>query len=143
MIAIDRYLGKPFAWGGDGPEVYDCYGLVCAVLREQFGIDCPPMVGPRAPTRTQDFAAEVAAADCPWRPVLAEQIRPGDVLAFSVPAAGGDELHVGIVVGPGTMLHTMAAAGVTLGRFDRPPLVLARVGPPYRHRDLVLQGAAP
>jgi cell wall-associated NlpC family hydrolase len=136
MIAADRYLGRPFRWGADGPDAFDCYGLVCAVLRDEFGVECPPLVGSRAPMRTHEFAAQVEAADCPWSPVLGEP-SPGDVLAMSVPGPHGDELHVGIVTGPGTMLHTTSAAGVTLGRYDRGPLALTRIGPPYRHRGLI------
>lgn len=35
------YIGRRFAYGGRGPDVYDCWGLVMAVYKDQFGIDLP------------------------------------------------------------------------------------------------------
>jgi hypothetical protein len=35
------YIGKPWVAGADGPDAYDCLGLVRAVYRQQFAIDIP------------------------------------------------------------------------------------------------------
>lgn len=135
---VDRYVGKPFQWGADGPDAFDCYGLVCAVLRDQWGADCPALVGPRGHGTTQEFTAQVGASDCPWLPIAESEIRPGDVLAMSLPQeTGPDDLHVAVVIAPGLMLHASLALGVQVARYDRGNLRLCRVGSPYRHRDLV------
>ena len=35
----NKYIGKPWVSGGRGPHVFDCFGLVKYVLREDFGIE--------------------------------------------------------------------------------------------------------
>ena len=35
------YLGKPWRAGCDGPEAYNCWGLVRAVYRERLGVELP------------------------------------------------------------------------------------------------------
>ena len=35
------YLGKPWRNGADGPDAFDCYGLVRAVYRDRYGIEMP------------------------------------------------------------------------------------------------------
>lgn len=30
---IKQEIGRPYRWGGNGPDAYDCSGLVCAALR--------------------------------------------------------------------------------------------------------------
>lgn len=96
----DRYVGLPFVRDARGPEFYDCYGLVVAVLRDQFGRE--------APEPSDDRAA--------WTPVAADAVQPGDVLVFR-----GDELHVGLVVSDEWMLHARQRVGVELARWRRAP----------------------
>ena len=45
MIDVSDLLGKPFAWGGRGPDAYDCWGLVVEVAR-RAGITLPDMNHP-------------------------------------------------------------------------------------------------
>jgi cell wall-associated NlpC family hydrolase len=40
MIEVAKYIGKQFAWGGRGPDFFDCYGLVQAIHRD-LGIELP------------------------------------------------------------------------------------------------------
>lgn len=37
----NRYIGLPWENGAQGPEAYDCWGLVRAVYRLHYGIDLP------------------------------------------------------------------------------------------------------
>ncbi|WP_405393410.1 NlpC/P60 family protein [Microbispora hainanensis] len=80
-------LGKPYAWGAEGPGAFDCSGLTMRAY-QYAGILLPRV-----------------AAD-QWRrgpAVVRGQEQPGD-LVFMHPGVGGPE-HVGIVVAPGQMIH--------------------------------------
>jgi cell wall-associated NlpC family hydrolase len=87
-------LGKPYQWGGTGPDAFDCSGLVMMAYRAA-GIDIPR-------TSQQQWA---------WGPrVPAGQVEPGDLVFF----AGSDGTrsspgHVGLVIGHGLMIEAYAA----------------------------------
>ncbi|MEZ0071648.1 NlpC/P60 family protein [Planotetraspora sp. GP83] len=80
-------LGKPYAWGAEGPGSFDCSGLTMRAY-QYAGILLPRV-----------------AAD-QWRqgPAVGRgQEQPGD-LVFMHPGVGGPG-HVGVVVSPGQMIH--------------------------------------
>jgi uncharacterized protein YycO len=89
----EQQLGKPYQWGGTGPDAFDCSGLVMAAYRAA-GIDIP---------RTSE-------AQWAWGPrVPASQVQPGDLAFF----AGSDGTtaspgHVGLVIGGGFMVEAYA-----------------------------------
>ena len=82
-------IGKPYLWGGTGPDAFDCSGLVMMAYRA-VGIDIPR-------TSQQQWK---------WGPrVSPGQAEPGDLVFF----VGGDGTgtapgHVGIVIGHGLMI---------------------------------------
>ena len=86
----EQQLGKPYLWGGTGPDAFDCSGLVMMAYRAA-GVDIPR-------TSEQQWA---------WGPrVSASQVRPGDLVFF----AGSDGTrtspgHVGLVIGGGLMIE--------------------------------------
>jgi cell wall-associated NlpC family hydrolase len=86
-------LGKPYLWGGTGPDSYDCSGLVMMAYRAA-GISIPR-------TSQQQWA---------WGPKIpASQVKPGDLVFF----AGSDGTatapgHVGMVIGKGMMIEAYA-----------------------------------
>lgn len=79
-------IGKPYIWGGTGPNGYDCSGLVQAAWA-QGGVNLP--------RTTYD---QVNAGT----PVSRDQVRPGDLLFFYSASAPS---HVGIYSGNGNMIH--------------------------------------
>jgi cell wall-associated NlpC family hydrolase len=89
-------IGKPYLFGGTGPDTYDCSGLAMMAYRA---------AGLTIPRTSQDQWAY-------GRQIPASQARPGDLVFFAgsdgTPAAPG---HVGIVVNPAT--HTMIDAYAT------------------------------
>ncbi len=88
VIAYARtQLGKPYAWGAEGPGAFDCSGLTMRAY-QYAGIAIPRV-----------------AAD-QWRQgpsVSRGQEQPGD-LVFMRPESDGPG-HVGVVVAPGQMIH--------------------------------------
>lgn len=88
-----QQIGKPYLWGGTGPDSFDCSGLMLMAYRAA-GISIPR-------TSQAQFA---------WGPkVPASQVEPGDLVFF----AGSDGTatapgHVGLVIGGGKMIEAYA-----------------------------------
>jgi cell wall-associated NlpC family hydrolase len=63
-------LGKPYLWGGRGPDRFDCSGLISYAYR-QASIGTPPTTSWGYPTSTKFrkiSRAEVGAGDVLWKP---------------------------------------------------------------------------
>ena len=89
----EQQLGKPYLWGGTGPDAFDCSGLVMMAYRAA-GISI-------ARTSEKQWATE--------RRIRASQVQPGDLVFF----AGADGTrtspgHVGLVIGNGRMIEAYA-----------------------------------
>jgi peptidoglycan DL-endopeptidase CwlO len=87
-------LGKPYLFGGTGPDAFDCSGLVMMAYRAA-GIDNIP---------------RTAHQQWQWGPrVAASAVSPGD-LVFFVGADGTptEPGHVGLVIGKNTMIEAYA-----------------------------------
>ncbi len=87
----EAQLGKPYLWGGSGPDAFDCSGLVMMAYRSA-GI-----LIPRTSQQQWIWGARVPAS----------QVQPGDLVFF----AGGDGTptapgHVGLVIGGGLMIES-------------------------------------
>ncbi len=87
--ALSR-LGLPYVWGGDGPKVFDCSGLV------QWSMAQAGIVMPR-----------VAADQARTGPLLnLSQLQPGDLLFYHTDPTAPDYIsHVAIYIGNGKMLQ--------------------------------------
>jgi cell wall-associated NlpC family hydrolase len=128
------YLGKPWSPGANGPDAYDCWGLIRAVLKDRGGIDIP--AAPVARERDSLRAVLTAFRDSPlyqlWRPVD----RP-EALDVALMAEGRHPVHVGVWVpeGRGRVLHATQGMGVVC--MDLPTLEFNgfRVLGWYRHAD--------
>ena len=91
----EQQLGKPYLWGGAGPDAFDCSGLVMMAYKAA-GLDIP---------RTSED-------QWLWGPqVAASQLEPGDLVFFAgsdgTPTAPG---HVGMVIDPAQHLMVEAYA---------------------------------
>jgi hypothetical protein len=87
--AISR-VGMPYVWGGDGPNEFDCSGLVQWAMR-QAGITMPRVAADQARTG-------------PLLPL--SQLQPGDLLFYHTdPTAPGYISHVAIYLGNDKMLQ--------------------------------------
>jgi len=87
--ALSR-VGRPYVWGGDGPDVFDCSGLVQWSMR-QAGIVMPRVAVDQAQTGPQ-----LPVAD----------LEPGDLLFYHTdPTAPTYISHVAIYLGNGLMVQ--------------------------------------
>lgn len=89
--------GKPYEWGAEGPDRYDCSGLVQTAYAKA-GIQLPRTARPQYRTT-------------PAVPVSA--LLPGDLLFFATDKTNWDTIHhVAIYLGQGRMLHAPTTGDV-------------------------------
>ncbi|WP_435113602.1 C40 family peptidase [Nocardiopsis synnemataformans] len=97
-------LGKPYVWGGSGPDAFDCSGLVMRAW-EAAGVSIPRV--------TTDQFAHGTHVDL-------SQIQPGDLLFFNV-GPGPQPGHVTMYVGDGQMINAPSTGKVVrLDPIDMP-----------------------
>ena len=90
LSAAESRLGLPYVWGGNGPSVFDCSGLVQWSFA-QAGVVMPRVAADQARTGPQ---------------VPLTQLQPGDLLFYHTdPTAPGYISHVAIYIGDGEMLQ--------------------------------------
>ena len=78
-----RQIGKPYQWGGSGPDTFDCSGLTAWAWR--------------AGGRSLPHSSRMQYASLPK--VNPAEARPGDLFAFGSPIH-----HIGIYIGNGQMI---------------------------------------
>lgn len=94
-----NYLGRPYQWGGNGPDTFDCSGFTRYVYAH-FGIDLP-----RIAADQQNVGTSVQRG----------QLQPGDLVFFGYPA-----YHVGIYVGDNCYIHAPRTGDVVkISSLDR------------------------
>ena len=94
-IAAVRYalaqVGKPYVWGDEGPDTFDCSGLVYAAYRHA-GV---PMT---ARTARQQYYSTTKVAP--------GHMLPGDLVFFGPDKSNPESIHhVGIYIGDGKIVH--------------------------------------
>ncbi len=94
VAAARAHLHDSYAWGGTGPDAWDCSGLTSVMWRTVGGVKDIPR------TASQQQAWSV--------PIPAEQALPGDLVFFGDPAT-----HVGLVE-----QRTSTQAGTTVAMID-------------------------
>ena len=120
----EAQLGKPYLWGGTGPDAFDCSGLVMMAYR-QAGVLIPR-------TSQQQWI---------WGPQIQPgHEEPGDLVFF----AGSDGTqtspgHVGIVIGNHKMIEAYATGfPIRIATYvGRNPVGFTR---PWAHAGVVLTG---
>ena len=131
----EAQIGKPYLWGGTGPDAFDCSGLVMMAYRQAGVVGIPR-------TSEEQWA---------WGPrIQPGHEEPGDLVFF----AGSDGTqtnpgHVGLVIGKGKMVEAYAT-GTTIrissfGTSNSPPGDQSVVGfsRPWAHAGVVLSGQGP
>lgn len=104
--AAESLIGDPYVWGGAGPYVFDCSGLVQYVYRLVTGFELPHA------SQLQFFYGQ---------PVPEGNLLPGDLVFFNTDGAGAS--HVGIYIGGPDHDFVSAetpALGVGVGSLEMP-----------------------
>ena len=87
-------IGRPYAWGAEGPRSFDCSGLTQYVY-QRFGLDLP-----------RRAISQSRAGDPAGR-----RLERGDLLFFSTDARRSLVTHVAIYEGAGTMIEASKRYG--------------------------------
>lgn len=113
MIQVPDYtdlIGKPFKYGGRGPEFYDCYGLVME-LHKRAGKTIPDVLSPSEQAKIASLVETEVPA---W---TACERAPGAVLTMRI---GRHVSHVALVISGTKFIHvwSQGALGVAVERIS-------------------------
>lgn len=103
MIYYEDLIGKPFEYGGRGPDSYDCYGLVMTMLARQ-GVT-PFDFGWHDESAAIEAMMLSALDTGMWESC---EMQPGSVLLFRV---GRFTRHVGFAVSHSRFVHCWERSG--------------------------------
>lgn len=105
----EAYIGKPWVLGGQGPDAYDCGGLVRAIARERFGLEIPEVTLASDAPREYIRAIRVFVESDEWRHITEPAEGDGVTLSHS-----RHPHHVGVWVDVdhGGVLHALEGIGV-------------------------------
>lgn len=96
-------IGRPYVWGAEGPNAFDCSGLT-QYVHQEFGI-----VLPRRAVDQSKFGDQV------------RRLQPGDLLFFSTDSRQSLVTHVGLYEGNGMMIQASKRYGrVRRDSFEEP-----------------------
>jgi cell wall-associated NlpC family hydrolase len=70
---VSGWIGLPWADRGRGPQAYDCWGLVRAVLAEQFALEVPDFSQKYGRSRSASAASVIDAERLDWQRVATNQ----------------------------------------------------------------------
>lgn len=126
-MILAHYVGIPFALHGRDRTGLDCWGLVCLVYREVWGVELPSFGDRYGRELTLEERAHIAAIvrgeSVDWTRVPPGEERCGDVVLFRM---AGAESHLGIVVNGGRFLHARKGTDSCVESY-RSPLWVKRV----------------
>lgn len=96
--AMDQ-LGDPYLWAAEGPDRFDCSGLVWAAYRSAGYHNLPRV------SRDQYYATR-------HRTVPRTGLLPGDLLFFASGSSWTSIHHIGMYIGGGRMIHAPSSGDV-------------------------------
>lgn len=103
---VEGYLGVPYKWGGNTRAGMDCSAFVRTIFRKTYGIELPL-------TTRQIYRV--------GRPVnQLQDLKPGDLVFFSLALSGPGISHVGIYLGKERFAHVGVSTGATITSLDNP-----------------------
>lgn len=105
-------IGIPFAYGGRGPDAFDCYGLARYIVARDTGITPPDLQSAEDPNVLHAMMTGQALF---WKRL--DGPRPGAVVLFRM---GRTISHCGVLVGHSQLIHAWEkSGGVTIERLDQ------------------------
>lgn len=92
-----KFLGKPYVWGSQGPNSFDCSGFTYYIFKNKVGITLP-----RNSTVQSTYGKYISKSN----------IKAGDLLFFDTNGSNnGVVSHVGLYIGNGQMIHASYSQG--------------------------------
>lgn len=92
-----KFLGKPYLWGAQGPNGFDCSGFTYYVYKNSAGKTLP-----RTSSAQSKYGTYVSKSN----------LKPGDLLFFdTVGANNGVVTHCGIYIGNNQFIHAASGQG--------------------------------
>lgn len=91
-----RQLGKPYEWGAEGPNTYDCSGLTWDAYRT-VGVKLPRVAADQYNATTK---------------ISEKGLLPGDLLFFGPPGPWAGISHMGMYIGNGKMVQAPSTGDV-------------------------------
>jgi cell wall-associated NlpC family hydrolase len=110
---INDYVGVPYLVGGRDRAGWDCWGLVCAVWREQRGVELPDWRPSGVDTLADQVRAITDALADARDSERAAPIEAPEPWAFAIVARHRMPHHLGVVLGAG-VLHVGSKTGGTV-----------------------------
>lgn len=116
---VARYVGLPYRMYGRDLDGVDCWGLVNLIWDREFGQPLPLYrgVGWHEQIGAQRLGQDALEHAQHFEVVPAGQERLGDGILIMLRA---QPIHVGLVIAPGFMLHSLEGADSCLEAYDRP-----------------------
>lgn len=126
---VGKWVGLPYIDKGRGPDAWDCWGLVRAVLAAEAGIALPDYANAYSAACDRDSVATAVEAGLAhgWQRV--EQPQTMDLLILRI---AGRPWHCALVVAPGLFLHVPPKSTSCIERLDSPQWA-KRIGGFFRH----------
>ena len=92
-----KLLGKPYVWGAQGPNGFDCSGFTYYVFKNSAGITLP-----RTSSAQSKYGKSVSKSN----------LKAGDLIFFdTVGPNNGAVTHVGLYIGGGQFIHAASGQG--------------------------------
>lgn len=106
-----KAIGVPWVDRGRDVSGWDCWGLVVCFYKEVFGIDIMSYDGVSSSSENYVTAIRVAKRETvKWLPINPGQEQSGDTVMWR-------QLHCGIVINPGEMLHCLAGSETVVEKY--------------------------
>jgi cell wall-associated NlpC family hydrolase len=103
---LNRYIGKPYKYGGRDMEGMDCYGLLVLIFRERYSTNLPDWVVDEIDLKGR--SGQIADVVCSGKWTEMEEAADGDVaVCYRTKLA----FHVGLFYGGG-VIHCSHGLGV-------------------------------
>ena len=92
----NKLIGKPYVYGAEGPNAFDCSGFTYYVYKNAAGITLP-----RTSAAQSKYGTTVSKSN----------LQPGDLIFFDTQGSNnGGVSHVGLYVGNGQMIHASSSS---------------------------------
>lgn len=104
-------IGKPFAWGGRGPDVFDCYGIVRFVL-QRTGVHIPDYLS----TDSGNVNGLTIMSEI-WKFTTSER-EAGAIVTFKMDRA--IVTHIGLMLDFDRFIHITEQTSVVIEKLSSP-----------------------